>query len=73
MIQPQGSIYVDILHGFRNLPNPGSHYLAVDGHPDARGYEIFTHFIAEALTDGTVPALTAQPQKRNTFDKARGH
>jgi hypothetical protein len=59
-----GVIYVDILHDFRNIPNPERGYFPVDGHPNASGHATLSLLLAKELTSGAVPALkvAAQPQ-----------
>jgi len=57
IISGHGGTYVDILPGFRNIPNPEQDYLPVDGHLDARGNAIVTRLLAKGLTGGAVPAL----------------
>jgi hypothetical protein len=49
MIERHGGTYVDVLHGFRNVPNPEQHYFPVDGHVDADGHAIMSHLLADAL------------------------
>jgi len=57
-----GGIYIDILSGIRNIPNPEQYYFPVDGHPDAQGHLMFSRLLAKALTSGGVPALKATSQ-----------
>jgi hypothetical protein len=59
-----GGIYIDILPGFRVIPNPEQYYFPVDGHPNAEGHAIIADLLARELTSGAVPALkvVAQPQ-----------
>jgi hypothetical protein len=54
----QGGTYIDILSGYRGIPNPEQYYFPVDGHPDANGHAIISRLIANALTSGAVPALS---------------
>ena len=59
-----GVTYVDILHDFRNIPNPERGYFPVDGHPNASGHATLSLLLAKELTSGAIPALkvAAQPQ-----------
>jgi hypothetical protein len=54
-----GGAYIDILPGFRDIPNPEQDYLPLDGHPTARAHAIFAKLIVQQLTSGAVPALEA--------------
>jgi hypothetical protein len=60
IVTSHGGIYIDILPGFRSIPNPERYYHAVDGHPDARGHEIIAGLLAKALASGPAAALTNQ-------------
>ena len=60
IVTSHGGVYIDILPGFRNIPNPERYYHAVDGHPDARGHEIIAGLLAKALTGGAVTSLTTE-------------
>jgi hypothetical protein len=64
IIQSHGGTYIDVLHGFRTIPNPELDYLPVDGHINAEGHAILSGLLAKGLTGGAVPALriTTQPQ-----------
>jgi len=57
IVMSYGGTYIDILSGFRNIPNPERNYLPVDGHPYASGQALISDLLAEALTSGAVPAL----------------
>ena len=59
IVTRHGGIYLDILPGMRDIPNPEQDYLPIDGHPDARAHAIFTSLIAQQLTSGAIPALSA--------------
>lgn len=63
-----GATYIDVLRGFREVPNPELDFLPIDGHPTADGYRILSGMIAQQLTDGTVTALkaTSQPETRRS-------
>jgi hypothetical protein len=64
-------VYIDILPGFRDLPNPEQYYFPVDGHPDARGHAIIAGLIDKALITGAAPELSVanQPQAVPARDK----
>jgi hypothetical protein len=59
IITSHGGTYVDILPGFRTVPNAGKYFLPVDGHPTAQGHAIISLPLAKELTSGAVPALRA--------------
>jgi hypothetical protein len=71
IITSHGGTYIDILPGFRTIPNPEQYYLPVDGHPDADGHLIISQLLAEQLTGGAVPALrvASHPQVASGQDK----
>ena len=71
IVSSHGGTYVDILPGFRDIPNPEQYYLPVDGHQDARGHAIISGLLANALTGGAVPALKAANQPRAGSAKDR--
>jgi hypothetical protein len=54
-----GGMYIDILPGYRGIPNPEQGYFPKDGHPNAEGHATISRFIARELTSGAVPALRA--------------
>jgi hypothetical protein len=64
--QRHGGTYIDVLHGFRNLPDPEQYYYPMDPHPDAEGHKIFSELLAKALTTGAVPALNSVGESRNS-------
>lgn len=71
IITRHGGTYIDILPGFRSLPNPGQYYFPVDGHPDARGHAIISGFLAREITSGAVPALKAIAQPPDASRQGR--
>lgn len=62
IVTRHGGIYVDILPGFRHIPDPGQYYFAVDGHPDAQAHAIFSRLLAGELTSGAVTPLSGAAQ-----------
>jgi hypothetical protein len=64
IVESHGGIYIDILPGFRKIPNPEQYYYPVDGHPDARGHAIIADLLAKELTSGAVPALKELSMQR---------
>jgi hypothetical protein len=52
IITSHDGIFVDILPGFRNIPNPEQYYFPYDGHPNAAGNEIFANLLAKELNNG---------------------
>jgi hypothetical protein len=71
IVTTHGGVYIDILPGFRDLPNPEQYYFPVDGHPDARGHAIIAGLIDKALITGAAPELSVanQPQAVPARDK----
>ena len=59
IITSHGGTYVDILPGFRDVPNAEQYYLPLDGHPTAEGHAVIAGLLAKALTSGAVPELRA--------------
>jgi hypothetical protein len=59
IVTSRGGTYVDVLSGFRGIPNPEQNYMPVDGHPTGDGHAVISELLAQALTDGAVPALKA--------------
>jgi hypothetical protein len=59
-----GADYVDILPGFRDIPNPELNYFPVDGHPNANGHAIIANLLARELTNGSIPALRSVTPQR---------
>jgi hypothetical protein len=57
IIAQHGGTYLDILPGFRRMPNAEQYYFPVDNHLNARGHAVITSLLADALTVGAVPAL----------------
>jgi len=66
IIVRHGGSYVDVLPDFVTIPNPHWGFFPIDGHPNAEGHATITRLLANALTDGAVPALRAgtQPQAK---------
>ena len=54
---PRGGIHIDVLREMSENPNVEEDYLTVDGHPNERGYALFTNLLAQQLSSGIVPAL----------------
>jgi hypothetical protein len=52
-----GATFIDILPGYRNIPNPERGYLPMDGHPNAEGHRVISGLLANQITSGAVPAL----------------
>jgi len=59
IVTRNGETYVDILPGLRKDPAIQRGYFALDGHPNALGHKILAKVMAEDLSSGTIPALTA--------------
>jgi hypothetical protein len=57
IVVSHGGTYVDILPGFRAIPNPQLGYYAIDGHPNAAGHATITRLLSEKLVDGAVAGL----------------
>jgi hypothetical protein len=70
-ITGHGGIYIDILPGFRAIPNPEQYYFPVDGHPNAEGHKIISALLARELTSGAVPALRVATQSQAAQERGR--
>lgn len=59
-----GAAFLDILPGYRVVPNPERGYLPMDGHPNAEGHAVIAELLAKELTGGSIPSLrvAVQPQ-----------
>jgi hypothetical protein len=71
IVVSRAGIYIDILPGYRSIPNPEEYYFAVDGHPTADGQKIISGLIAEALTGGAVRALSIATRPQAATARAR--
>jgi hypothetical protein len=69
IVERNGGTYIDILDGFRALPNSEQYYFPIDGHPDVDGHRIISGLLANALTSGTVPALRSLVQQRASLEQ----
>jgi hypothetical protein len=59
VVKHNGGIYIDILKGFRGIPNSEAHYFPVDGHIDPKGHSILAELLAQRLTaDPSSPLYT---------------
>ncbi len=59
IVERHGGTYVDILPSYRMIPNPDRGFYPVDSHANPAGHALIAHFLADALSDGAVPALDA--------------
>jgi hypothetical protein len=71
IITSHGGTYIDILPGFRPIPNPEKYYFPVDGHLDADGHRIVSGLLAKGLMSGAVPALNVAAQTRAAHEQGR--
>lgn len=71
IITRHGGIYIHILPGFRNIPNPERFFLPVDGHPNAEGHAVIASLLAKQLVSGAVPGLQGTPSPRVRSDSSR--
>jgi hypothetical protein len=71
IVRSHGGVYVDILPGFRNTPDPGDSYFPNDGHPDGNGHELISELLTESLIASPIPALTASPNAQSGIGIAR--
>lgn len=62
IIEKHGGTYIDILPGFKSIPNSEQHYFPMDGHPDALGQAMISGLLARQLTGGAIPQLTRTDQ-----------
>jgi hypothetical protein len=58
IIESHGGTYIDILPGYKAVPNSEEHYFPMDGHPDAAGQAMISNLLATQLTSGAIPQLT---------------
>jgi hypothetical protein len=61
IVVSHGGTYVDILPGYRTVPNAEQGYFPKDGHPNAEGHATISRLIARELSGGAVPALRVVP------------
>jgi len=66
-----GGLYVDILPYYRRIPNPETGFFRVNGHPNELGHRIFSTLIADQLTGGAIPALSAGAGLRTSIGGPR--
>jgi hypothetical protein len=59
IVVDRGGTYLDILPGFRQIPNTEQDFFVTDGHPNAAGHLIISELLTKELTSGAVPALRA--------------
>ena len=59
IVTRDGAAYVDLLPGFRGIPNPERDYFPVDGHPNARGEAVIARLLAGGLFAQGLPAARA--------------
>jgi len=71
IVEGHGGTYVDILHGYRTIPNPEQHYLAIDGHIDSVGHHIVADLMAKGLTGGAVPMLSTTAEPRAVLEAGK--
>lgn len=57
IIERHGGTYIDILPGYKAIPNSEEHYFPMDGHPDAAGQAMISNLLAAQLTSGAIPQL----------------
>jgi hypothetical protein len=70
IVEKHGGIYIDILPGFRTIPNPERYYFPVDGHPTAEGHKKISDLLATALA-GVVPSSSVATQPPAATARAR--
>ena len=71
IVTKDGATYVDILPDLRNKPDLQHGYFNAEGHPNALGHAILTEVFAQALTNGSVPALKQVAQQRSAVTQGR--
>jgi hypothetical protein len=71
IITSHGETYIDIMHGFRDIPHAEQYYLPVDGHPDARGHAIISELLVKELTDGSVPPLRVPAPQQAALEQSK--
>jgi hypothetical protein len=71
IIVSHGGTFIDILPGFRSIPNPEGSYFPADGHPDGQGHAVISGLMCKELTGGAVPALRAAAPLQNAREIPR--
>jgi hypothetical protein len=71
IIASHGGIYIDILPGFRSIPNVEQYTFPVENHPTPAGHAMISGLLARALSDGTVPALKAATPHQPAYEQGR--
>jgi hypothetical protein len=67
IVAKHGGLYVDILPYYQRIPNPEAGFFRVNGHPNELGHQIFSTLIADQLTGGAMPALSATAGLRRSI------
>lgn len=69
IVVSHGATCIDILPGYREIPNPEQGYTPIDGHPNAHGDAIISHLLAEQLSSGLIPGLKSSVPPSNVADR----
>ena len=54
IVESHGARYLDLLKGFRGIPNAERYYYAVDGHPNPGGQAIFESLLSKAFESDAI-------------------
>lgn len=57
MVTRHGGDYVDVLHDYREIPDPQRGYFAVDGHPNERGHAVIAGILAGRLSERVIGSI----------------
>ncbi len=71
IVTAHGGIYVDTFPAIRNYPDLQYGYFNAEGHPNRLGHSILTEIFAQALTNGSVPALKAVAQSPSPLTQGK--
>jgi hypothetical protein len=71
IIQSHGGTYIDVLPGFRSIPNPEQHYFPVDGHPDTAGHAMISSLIANELAKKLPKDSASAPEVGSATEAAK--
>jgi hypothetical protein len=66
IIERHGGTYIDVLHGFQNVPNAASYYFPVDGHVDLNGHKLLSGLLTDALVSNHALSPGTIPDERST-------
>jgi hypothetical protein len=71
MVVSHGGTYIDILPGFRDIPNPEQGFFPLDVHPNARGHAMISGLLGREMTRPGVPVLGLAAPQTAGLDQGR--